>query len=289
MKKLRKPDIIALVATLAIHLGLAILLWFVVLKAPQQPQEEGIPVMLGEVEMASGTDDPGALNGPDQLAAVEPTPPSATPQPATDEPMITQEDEPTVSVKKAPKEPEKKKPTPQPPVAPVPPKKTEAQLAEEARQAKARAEAQARAEAERAAAAAANSRVAGALGRGSGGGNKGTSASGDGSEGTPTGNSSTGVQAGTGGRGTVALSGRSLRGSLPPPGYNVNEEGDVVVKIVVNAAGTVISASLEPRGTNTGNASLRSAALTAAKRAVFNAVEGASNQTGTITYHFRLK
>lgn len=288
MKKLRKPDLIALAATLAIHLALLVLLWFIVLKAPEQQEEEGIPVMLGEVEMASGTDDPGTLNGPDQLAAVEPAPASATPVPATEEPMITQNQEPTVSVKKTPKEPEKK-PTPKPAVTPVTPQKTEAQLAEEARQAKARAEAQARAEAERAAAAAANSRVAGALGRGSGGGNKGASASGDGSEGSPTGNSSTGARTGTGGRGTVALSGRSLRGSLPAPGYNVNEEGDVVVKIVVNAAGTVISATLEPRGTNTGNASLRSAALAAARRAVFNAVEGAANQTGTITYHFRLK
>ncbi len=289
MKKLKKADRIALAAALAVHLVLFLILWFVVLRMPDEPQEEGIPVMFGEVELSSGRDDPGTLNGPDHMAVADPVPPSATPQPSAEEPLLTQEEEPTISVKKTPKEPEKKEPTPKPAVTPAPPQKTEAQLAEEARQAKARAEAQAKAEAERAAAAAANSRVAGALGRGSGGGNRGTSPTGDGAQGSPTGNSSIGSSTGTGGRGTVALSGRSLRGSLPAPGYNVNEEGDVVVRIVVNAAGVVVSATLEPRGTNTTNATLRNAALAAAKKAVFNAVEGAANQTGTITYHFRLK
>ncbi len=290
MKKLQKADIIALSATLLIHLAVLLLLWFVVLHMPEQEKQEGIPVMLGEVEMASGTDNPGTLNGPDQLPKVSPVPPAAPkPQPRTEPPLITQNEEPSISVKKPVKQPEQKKPTPVPPTTPTPPQKTEAQIAEEARQAQARAEAQAKLDAERAAAAAANSRIAGAFGTGSGTGNRGTSASGTGTEGSPTGNSATGAKTGTGGRGTVALAGRSLRGTLPQPGYNVNEEGDVVVKIVVNAAGTVLSATLEAKGTNTGNASLRDAALAAAKRATFNAMEGAANQTGTITYHFRLK
>lgn len=287
MKKLQKADIIALVATLIVHLAVLALLWFMVLKVPeQQEEEEGVPVMLGNVDEASGMDDPGTIKGPDQLAQVLPEPVSSVPN-VPDEPLVTQRDEPTVAIKKNPETPKKKK-TPVP-TASASPQKTEAQRAEEERQARLRAEAQQRVAAERAAAAAANSRVAGAFGMGSGGGNKGTSVSGNGSEGSIKGNSSTGAKSGIGGHGTVALSGRSLRGSLPVPGYNVNEEGDVVVKIVVNALGTVVSVSLDTKRTNTGNASLRSAALAAARRASFNSVEGASNQTGTITYHFRLK
>ena len=42
-------------------------------------------------------------------------------------------------------------------------------------------------------------------------------------------------------------------------------------------------------GTNTANAALRKAAEDAAKKARFNSVGGVNNQTGTITYYFKLK
>ena len=103
------------------------------------------------------------------------------------------------------------------------------------------------------------------------------------------GNSSTGSKTGTGGYGTFDLNGRSIgEGGLPRPVYNVQEEGRVVVSMTVNPAGQVIATSIN-RQTNTVNAALRKAALDAAKKARFNAVEGVNNQTGTITYYFNLR
>ena len=102
-------------------------------------------------------------------------------------------------------------------------------------------------------------------------------------------NSSEGKSGGVGGYGTFDLNGRSLgSGGLPMPVYNVQDEGRVVVTITVNPAGQVISTSINKR-TNTVNASLRKAAEEAARKARFNQVDGVNNQTGTITYYFKLK
>ena len=70
--------------------------------------------------------------------------------------------------------------------------------------------------------------------------------------------------------------------------YNVQDEGRVVVTIVVNPEGAVIRTSINKR-TNTVNPALRRAALEAAQKARFNAVDGVDNQSGTITYYFKLK
>lgn len=103
------------------------------------------------------------------------------------------------------------------------------------------------------------------------------------------GNSATGKASGTGGIGVYDLQGRSLgTGSLPVPVYDVQDEGRVVVTIVVNPAGQVIRTSINKR-TNTVNPALRRAALEAAQKARFNAIDGVDNQSGTITYYFKLK
>jgi TonB family protein len=92
---------------------------------------------------------------------------------------------------------------------------------------------------------------------------------------------------GTGG--SFSLNGRSLgKGGLPTPVYNVQEEGTVVIAITVNPAGQVVGADVQLKGTTTSNTALRKAALDAAKKARFNEVEGANNQSGTITYKFKL-
>ena len=135
---------------------------------------------------------------------------------------------------------------------------------------------------------AARKRVAGAFGKGAQMGSKGAT-EGTGVQGSPTGNSSEGKSSGVGGYGTFDLNGRSLgSGGLPMPVYNVQDEGRVVVTITVNPAGQVISTSINKR-TNTVNASLRKAAEEAARKARFNQVDGVNNQTGTITYYFKLK
>ena len=62
----------------------------------------------------------------------------------------------------------------------------------------------------------------------------------------------------------------------------------MVVNITVNPSGEVIATSINRR-TNTVNPELRKAAEDAAKRARFNNIEGVDNQSGTITYYFKLR
>jgi TonB family protein len=68
----------------------------------------------------------------------------------------------------------------------------------------------------------------------------------------------------------------------------VQEEGRIVINITVDPKGNVISAEIG-RGTNIDNGSLRQSALDAARRAKFNSIQGANNQSGTITYNYTLK
>lgn len=152
--------------------------------------------------------------------------------------------------------------------------------------------------AEKASAAAANKLASSAFGRAKSLGGKGAGTTGAGTGDGSRGNSETGRGTGSGtgygtgngsGNGSFDLDGRSLGpGGLPRPSYNVREEGKVVVTIVVNPSGQVIRTSIN-KMTNTTNPALRKAAEDAAKKARFNNVSGLNNQTGTITYYFKLK
>ncbi len=84
-----------------------------------------------------------------------------------------------------------------------------------------------------------------------------------------------------------SLEGRYLIGNLPLPAYEVDAEGRVVVRITVNASGTVTNATYEAAGSTTSHSTLVAAALAAARRARFTTAE-ANIQTGTVTYIFRL-
>ena len=84
------------------------------------------------------------------------------------------------------------------------------------------------------------------------------------------------------------LTGRSIAGGFPIPAYTQQEEGKIIIKITVDPEGNVIFAEIE-NGTNIANASMRKSALDAAKRAKFNSISGANNQSGTITYVYKLK
>lgn len=262
MNQKKKGKYIGLAGALLVHVVVIALLILVGFTLPEQSEEGGVPVMMGETSDAWGAADPS-------LVEVETMPEEA------EQEMLTQEDEETVAIK--PKTEEKKKEIKKP-------EKTEAEKAEEARKLAAE-----KAERERKAAEeAARKRVAGAFGKGAQMGSKG-STEGTGVQGSPTGNSSTGATAGTGGYGTFNLGGRSIgEGGLPRPVYNVQDEGKVVVTITVNPAGQVIGTSIN-RQTNTVNPALRKAAEDAAKKARFNTVSGLNNQTGTITYYFNLK
>lgn len=276
----RKSEYIGALGALLVHVAVIALLILVSFAVPRPDEEAGgIPVMMGDVDMAQGNFDPSTMVDVDVLP--EETP-EAQPQPEveSEQEMITQTEEETVAIK--PKtEPKKEKPKEV--------KKPEKTAAEKAAEAKKLAEEKAERE-RKAAAEAARKRVAGAFGKGSQmGGSKGTAASGEGVEGSKDGNSSTGAKSGVGGYGTFNLGGRSIgAGGLPRPVYNVQEEGRVVVSITVNPAGQVIATSIN-RLTNTVSPALRRAAEDAAKKARFNSVDGVNNQTGTITYYFNLK
>ena len=291
---MKKHRITGLIGTLVLHVLVLVFLLLVAISKPKMQEEGGVPVMLGNMEMAQGNADPYTLTDVDVLdepqLPTETTVPEPVPETPVKSDMITQEDEPTIAVpkKETPKptpktETVKKKPAQKEPVKPK--EKTEAEKKAEAE----KLAAEKKAAEQKAAAEAAAKKIAGAFGKGTQTGSKGTGTTGDGIQGSPTGNSSEGQSSGVGGYGTFDLNGRSLgSGGLPMPVYNVQEEGRVVVTITVNPAGQVIHTSINKR-TNTANAALRKAAEDAARKARFNAVSGVNNQTGTITYYFKLK
>lgn len=279
---MKRSKITGIVGTAVLHVLVLLLLFLISLTRPEVQEEGGVPVMLGNTETAQGDADPYTLTEVDVLPQPETSvpEPEMTPEPEVEQPMITQTDEPSIQVKK--EQPKKEKPEKKP----IEKKKEEKKPVT---QPKEKTEAEKRAEAERAAAQAAANKIAGAFGKGSKMGSKGDSETGTGIQGSPEGNGNTGKTSGVGGYGTFDLNGRSLGpGGLPVPVYNVQDEGRVVVTIVVNPAGRVISTSINKR-TNTVNPALRRAAEEAARRARFNTVDGVNNQSGTITYYFKLK
>lgn len=268
-----RGKIVAAACAALVHIAVFIFLFFFYIRQPEIEEEGGVPVILGNSEQSQGFFDPATMTEVELAPENVPAPEQATPQTDGQE-LITQAEEPTVAI------PPKKKET-------IKPKKEKPK--KEVVKPKEKTEAEKQAEAERAAAQKAGSRVAGAFGKGSKMGSSGSGNTGTGTEGSLSGNSSEGKLTGTGGYGTFDLGGRSIgEGGLPRPVYNVQDEGRVVVTITVNPAGTVIATSINKR-TNTVNAALRKAAEDAAKRARFNGVEGLDNQTGTITYYFKLK
>lgn len=254
-----KNQIQGIAVTLVVHLLVVLLLLMVRLSAPVPEEESGIPVMLGNALLAQGHTESYQYTEVSSVKSDVPNvnnAPLTQPQPQIDEPLITQPDEPTVDM----------------------------HTAEEI-------EAQKRAEAERQAAERAAQQMASAFGKGFEMGSKGeaTEKADEGTQGTETGVAAADKAVGVGVQGTFDLNGRSISGSgLPIPVNTVQDEGRVVVNITVNPSGEVIATSINRR-TNTVNPELRKAAEDAAKRARFNNIEGVDNQSGTITYYFKLR
>ena len=290
MDRRKKGEYIGALGTLLVHVAVIALLILVSFTVPQPDEDAGgVPVMMGNVESARGFDDPSLVDV-DVLDEDAAAPAETAPELPSEQDLLTQTEEETVTLKPKTEEPKKETVNPKEVAKPKEPvKKPEKTEAEKAAEAKRLAEEKAERE-RKAAEEAARKRVSGAFGKGAQmEGNKGTSAGGTGTEGSKEGNSSTGAKTGTGGYGTFDLGGRSLgTGSLPKPAYNVQEEGRVVVNITVNPAGQVISTGINPQ-TNTVSSALRKAAEDAAKKARFNTVDGVTNQTGTITYYFNLR
>ena len=247
--------------TILFGVGLLLVLLFSYFTLVIPPDElEGIPVMFGNVEEASGT-----TESPMNEISPSPAQPPSVPEYSPGEPLITQQTEPTIDVA-AQREAERRK----------------AQLAEQRRL---QEEAERRQREEEARRREINRQMSGLFGENSG--SRGET-EGSGTQGVSTGNASRGATSGTGGIGTFDLGGRSLgSGGLAQPNYSVNDYGTVVVNITVDPRGNVINAEIG-RGTNTPNTSLRNEALRAARRTRFNAINSANNQQRTITYRFNL-
>ena len=274
MDRKTKGKYIGILATLLVHVTMIVLLILISIATPEPTEESGVPVMLGDAMAAQGGFDPSTLVDVDILPEETPAAQSQ-PKEASEQEMLTQAEEETVTLKSKAKAKKTEM------------KRPEKTLAEKAADAQRLADEKAERE-RKSAAELARKRVIGAFGKGSEMGNRGSS-SGKGTEGSKTGNSSTGALSGTGGYGSFDLGGRSIgAGGLPRPQYDIQDEGRVVVTITVNPAGAVIATSIN-RQTNTVNPLLRKAAEDAAKKARFNTVGGVNNQTGTITYYFNLK
>lgn len=279
---MKQSKITGIIGTLAIHVLVVVLLFLLKLAVPEKQEEGGVPVMLGNTAQATGSNEQYSLTEVDVMTQPEQLHSEANvADNDVEQPMITQNDEPSIKIKEESNKKKEQQKSEN--------KKNEITKNPDKELIKEKTEAEKRAEAERAAAEAAASKIAGAFGKGQKMKSSGTSVKGSGFEGSAEGNSSMGVNDDDGGYGTFDLNGRSIgEGGLPRPVYNVQDEGRVVITIVVNPAGQVISTSINKR-TNTVNPVLRKAAEDAARKARFNSVDGVNNQSGTITYYFRLK
>lgn len=268
--KRAKSEIIGIIGSTVIHLIVLFILLFYGFSHIVPSKEEGIEVMFGVVADAGGSDE--TLYDKElspEIPVTTPTPP-AEPIKA-EEKLLTQEEE-SVNLAAEKKEKEKQEEI-----------RKQEDLVRKEKAAKDAIVAEEKRKTD-----AIKKKMSGAFKSGTEAGNKGVT-EGAGTQGSVFGNSDKGATEGVGGWGSFALNGRSLSGEgLPRPSYQIQEEGKIVVSIVVNPAGSVVSATIG-RGTNLDNAQMRAAALKAAKSAKFNNITGTNNQSGTITYNFNLK
>lgn len=272
------------IGSLLFHGVVLIILIFGGLTFVQNEEEEGVLVNFGSVNAAKGEFEPDRVDEPSP-EPVQPSQPQAmsTPQ-AAPEAVTTQDDEESLAMRQA----EKKKREEESKAKKEANDKIKQEAdAREKRRREEQAELQRKVE-EQKRIEAINKRASGAFASGSSATSQGDAESGTGNQGSPFGNSNTGANEGVGGYGTVALSGRSLRGQLPRPAYKVQEEGKIVVNITVDKEGNVIVAEIG-RGTDIDNQQLRNSALSAAKQAKFNGISANNNQSGSITYKFNLR
>jgi TonB family protein len=308
-----------LIATILLHAGIVLLLYYAVLRTVIPEELGGILVNFGTVNESTGYYEPSGGVPVESLQPVVPEeapseasePEVIEPDPVIEEELIAQEEEesiaapPPVKPKEKPrkeiakKEPVKKKDTT---------KEREdrqrklRELEEADRLEKERLEAiqteKLRALAAQRATAEQREREQAIqnLGAGAFAGNgevadasHGSSSSGRGNEGNPFGNSSSGVNQGSPGVGysLKGLDGRG-EGGVQSPKYTENEEGTIVIDIVVDPSGNVINADVV-RGTSISDAAMRAKAVKAIRSAKFSRIDGTINQSGTITFRYKLK
>lgn len=277
--------------TVVFHAVILLVLIFGCMTSQMDTTEEGLAVSLG-------ADDFGGSD------LFEPTPASeiegqmAEASPAADpstapEAYQTQDIEESVAMPKA--DEEKKKEEAKKKEADAQRKKKQAEEAERKRR---EAEKRAQIEKENKQKAEIGNRLKNVFGQGGNGGignDNSSTGKGDGtstgSQGKSTGDPNNAPSQGhakTGSNNSWSLDGRSIRGTMATPTYTDQEEGTIVVRIMVNENGDVINADIAP-GTDITSKRLHNAALAAAKKTKFNAIPTKKNQSGTITYKFELR
>ena len=253
MTKKQKRHIIATLGTLLFMLLVLLLLWYMRLEAVAPEQEEGVEIAFAEMEeepLPPASGEAAYAEEPTDAAPAAPAQPAEAvathPTPASPPEHIMSEEE-TLALARAKKE------------------KEEREAAERARKQK-EAEAIAKANA-----------MGNLFGKTNGTNTSGDgTAQGSGSKGNPVGHGSSGGN-------SWSLSGRGIKGTLPQPSNDFQQEGRVLVEIRVNAAGNVISAVV--KGGNISDKATQQLALEAARKAKFT--EGDHDQIGTITYNFK--
>jgi colicin import membrane protein len=293
-----------LLGTTLVHLGLFLLLLLVTFSVPVPHEDgEGILVNFGTGETGLGDIEPSPPPGikvtaPPPLPVQKKTSPqaaAATEKKSKAESLITQDNEEAPAVKKADPVAEKKKRE-----KIEADKKIKEQLDAE-RAAKLQEEIERKKiEAEQQHYADIMNRTKNALANSKNSGTSSTSegiAGGTGNQGDPRGSVDSKVRGEGGGLGTSGtgtgisfqLQGRGFQ-KLPPPKYDYQGEGRVVVEVSVDRSGKVVLATPGIKGSTTLDEYLLKVAKEAAMEASFNAKPDAPPvQKGTITYNFILK
>jgi len=289
-----------IVGTIIIHLGLLVLLLLVSFRIEPPPQMDGgIEVNFGTGETGLGEIEPSPPAIQEELPP--PTPVKAVSKPAED-PLITQNSEEAPVVKKV--NPEAKKKRLEKIEAD---RKIREQLEIEKKQKREEELERKRIEAEQQRQSDIMNRTKNALANSKNAGTNSTSegiAGGTGNQGVPTGSVDSKVRGNGGGSGTGTgtgpgsgpgktisydLKGRGFQ-KLPPPKYDYQGEGRVVVEVSVDRMGKVIQATPGIKGSTTLDEYLLKVAKEAALQASFEVKSDApSVQKGTITYNFILK
>ena len=110
---MKKNKVIGIVCTVALHVLVLLLLFLLELTVPAEQEEGGVPVMLGNTELAAGNADPYTMTEVDVMPSEAPSSaPEAAVEPEVEQPMITQQDEPSLQVKKEKPKTETKKEQP---------------------------------------------------------------------------------------------------------------------------------------------------------------------------------
>ena len=290
-----------LTGTIIFHTLLVLMCLFLSLRNVPM-QEEGLLVNFGDGDTGLGAEEP-MQQEPAAASPVEVTPPPPTPVKKSSpnkveaEKINTQDFEEAAALKKEEirkkneaekkrKEEQKKIQDEKERVERIEREEQERVRKEEALK-KQKAEEQARKAQE-----ARNNISKGFAGKGTGSNTSEGVAGGTGNQGRLTGdpNSTNREGTGLGSQGnSFSLSGRTLIGSLPKPVYKIEEEGTVVVEIIVDKYGKVTSANIIMKGTTIQSTTLWNVAKDAALKAKFSENPAATAvQKGTITYHFRL-